>query len=204
MSEIPYVLGIDPSLTGTAVAKYFTDGSHDVERFSSKNLGKSVRERDQRYLRLTERIMDFIGIEEGEPEPAVICIENYAFDAQNRGMELAEYGGILRSDLCVFGSPIEEVAPATLKKFVTGSGRADKAMMAAKTLNNWKVGFATDDHFDAFGLARVAACLAGFEPPENIKQAECLKTITGRTFRVGVVSTPAQSNLTLPFERPNP
>lgn len=186
MEAKKYVLGIDPSLTGMGVAKYFDDGSHDVKRFKSKSLGETVRERNLRYLRLIDRVMSFIGVDDGDLPPVVICLEGYSFGSVGRAVSLGELGGILRSDLCLFDDvPIYEVAPNALKKFVTGKGVGDKIAVVTSCLKNWNVGFSSDDEFDAYGLSRIAACIAGFNPPENIQQVQCLKKITNRVFEVG-------------------
>jgi Holliday junction resolvasome RuvABC endonuclease subunit len=47
------------------------------------------------------------------------------------------------------------VAPQTLKKFITGSGKGDKNMILLKAFQKWGKEF-TDDHTcDAYGLARI-------------------------------------------------
>lgn len=174
-----FIVGIDPSLAGSAVAIIRADGSHSVKRFASKSRGTSVRERNGRYLSVVSRIIEFIG----DDDPLVICIEGYSYGSHQGQAALAELGGILRSDLCVYESAkIFEVAPTTLKKFVTGKGNTDKIAVVAKSLERWDVGFSTSDEFDAFGLAKIAACIAKLEQPENTPARQCLKTITGQSF----------------------
>lgn len=188
------VIGIDPSLTGTAVVIYGQDGEHRAKRIASKSNGKAVRGRNERYLYIIKKVIDFIG----DIEPTVICIEGYSYGSSMQNY-LAEFGGLLRSDLCVYESAeIHEVAPSTLKKFVTGKGNADKIAVVTQCINRWRCGFATDDEYDAYGLARIAACISGMNPPETLKQAECLKTITHLEFEVGVNHTSPQT-LPLPF-----
>lgn len=48
------------------------------------------------------------------------------------------------------------IAPGTLKKFVTGDGRAKKDLILLKTYKKWGVEFEVHDLADAYGLARMA------------------------------------------------
>jgi Holliday junction resolvasome RuvABC endonuclease subunit len=48
------------------------------------------------------------------------------------------------------------IAPGTLKKFVTGDGRAKKDLMLLKVFKKWGVEFADDNLADAYSLARLA------------------------------------------------
>ena len=187
------VVGIDPSIAGSAVSVIKPDGHQRTKRFGSKNQGDHIRGRLPRYLTTIDRMIEYIG----EIEPDVICIEGYSFGSDRQNF-LAEFGGILRADLCAYETDeIFEVAPTTFKKFVTGNGKAEKHHFVPATLELWNVGFATHDEFDAHGLARMAMCIAGWAPPTNKKQAECLYTVTKRKFEVGEVCQP-----TLPFKAP--
>ncbi len=52
--------------------------------------------------------------------------------------------------------PFKVVAPGTLKKFVTGDGRAKKDLMLLKVYKKWGVEFDDDNLADAYSLARFA------------------------------------------------
>ena len=56
---------------------------------------------------------------------------------------------------------IYEVAPTALKKFVTGKGNAPKDAMMMHAFKRWGFTAATNHQADAFGLAMIAAALAG-------------------------------------------
>ncbi len=49
--------------------------------------------------------------------------------------------------------PFEIVAPPTLKKFVTGSGRAKKEQMLLKIYKKWGREFDSTDEAEAFAVA---------------------------------------------------
>lgn len=189
MKEQPkVVVGIDPSLTQTAVAVIAPDMSHQIKCFVSKPQGKSVRARNRRYNEAINRIMNFID----NFNPQVIVIESYSYGSQGQQHSIAEFGGILRADLCLYDEiSILEVPPTTLKKFVTGKGNAKKFQMGIAALKNWGFESANDDECDAYGLARFAAIVQGYDSPTNKKQVEALEGITNQKFSVGSKVKPA-------------
>ena len=191
----PIGWGLDPSLTGTAVtaAVPVADGSikYVTMRFTSPPAGKAVLGRIRRYEALTDYVMQF----SDEYPPALVLIEDYIRGTittparrKEEGLDsrriqspsvipLAEYGGILRSDLLTIPDiRVIDVAPATLKKFVTGVGKGRKEQMIAMVLNLWKVGFGTDDEFDSYGLARLCVDTLGLGSPDATAQ-ECVNVV---------------------------
>lgn len=78
-----------------------------------------------RYAQISKDIVDRI------PLSARVLLEGYAFESRSSSAsKLHELGGILKFRLfCRDRTRCEEVPPARLKKFFTGSGRADKLDM---------------------------------------------------------------------------
>lgn len=77
---------------------------------------------------------------------------------------------------------LHAVAPPSVKKFVTGSGRADKDKMMLAVYMRWKFEAPNHDVADAYTLARIAAHLdpeLQVEPPELKFQQEVLDTVRG-------------------------
>ena len=173
--NINCVAGIDPSLTGFAVCVMTSDGLFDTKRWCTHYLGHRVDSRMDRMLPLVEEVIDYLD----QWTPQIICIEGYAFGSNARGtMERIELGGILRADLHVSTSAvIHEVAPMTLKKFCTGSGKGDKTAMIAQITKKWRVEFEDSDRYDAYGLARLAMCLAGLSRPGTTAQRQAVDTV---------------------------
>lgn len=66
-------------------------------------------------------------------EPTMIVLEDYAFGGKGRITQLAENAGALKVSMAIHHPtiPLHVVAPTTMKKFATGSGRADKDMVWA-------------------------------------------------------------------------
>lgn len=85
-----------------------------------------------------------------------VYIEGLAFNAKG---DLAELGALhyyLRIVLYLEGIPVEVVAPGSLKKFTTGTGKGKKNLMLLKTYIKWGEEFDDDNLCDAYALARMA------------------------------------------------
>lgn len=167
------IAGIDPSLTGTAVVLCDPDNgpqAFKIARFSSKSRGDDVKNRMGRFEELIGRIDKFL-TDHGATH---ILIEGYSFASKFNVTLLGEFGGLLRWHL-VTREFVAEVAPSTLKKFVTGAGNTKgKDLLAAHVTQRWGVMFETSDEFDAFSLWRLGRCCLGIDLPENQAQRECV------------------------------
>ena len=161
------VVGLDPSLTGTAVC---VAGS-EPKRFTSKP-AHGLFARIVRFVGLTEIVAQEI------PKDALVMIEGYSFGSQgDAGRWLAEYGGILRARLIPMSREVVEVAPLQLKKFATGKGKGDKDVVRAYVERYWGVIHETSDETDAFVLAQIGLCYSGQKEPDNEAQREVIETL---------------------------
>ncbi len=157
---MPTLVAIDPSLTGTAVCLYSPEDLL-MYTFSSKPSGPELAARLDRFWGLIRKIADCVS--PGEP----IYLEGYSFGSKGRAMlTLAEFGGLLRNRLAGIGV-VTEIPPSSLKKFATGKGNADKLKVAVAVAKRYDVEFASDDEYDAYALARLGACLEGWEQPQT-------------------------------------
>ncbi len=180
----PVVMGIDPGLTALAVCCGVPGPDEGalvefpVHLFESKPRGRGVRSRIARYAELTDYVMQVAD----RYAPRLVLVEGYSHASQGSAMlDLAEFGGFLRADLCELQADIWEVAPNTLKKFATGKGAGNKIQMVAAMTNRWGVGFGTDHEYDAYALARMASCIAELMYPETIAQREAINTVLNGT-----------------------
>ncbi len=181
MAKQKCVLGIDPSLTGFAAVIAWDATDYKHWRWSSQFLGKGIEARMDRMLPLIESVMQVAE----QFKPSVIAIEGYSYAANGSGTtERVEMGGILRADLITLGVPVHEVQPMTLKKFCTGSGKGDKTAMIACITRRWNVEFFDSDRYDAYGLARMALCLAELAEPENDAQRQAIETVKRGPLKV--------------------
>lgn len=89
-----------------------------------------------------------------------------AYEGQSLGSlgdidQLGNVGGIIAlffaDDLALPNERIYKVAPAILKKFVTGRANASKDLMMRTSSAEWGYNFTQDDICDGHGLARFAA-----------------------------------------------
>lgn len=151
-----WVVGIDLSLTSTAVAALHT-GTGELYVHRVRSAGKasdSLLNKVHRYTRLSQEIAAAALV----ASPALVTIEGAQFATQKdtsahrraglwwRVVELITDAGI----------PVIEVPVATVKKWATGRGNANKDMMLAAAVRRWdQVG--QNDEADAAWLADLAA-----------------------------------------------
>lgn len=178
------IIGIDPSLTGTAIAT-----NQGVTRFTSapcRQHGDNHKEVTNRMTRIEALVAKIEAHLQPLVESAVaIYIEGYSFASVNGGEYLAEYGGILRWHLTSLrdGLPVYEVAPPTLKKFATGKGNSKKEVVCAWIAKRYHVDFHTNDEYDAFALLKLGQCCEGTVQPETNYQQEVVEKILADRFQ---------------------
>lgn len=160
------IVGIDPSLTGTAVCVGET-----TKVITSPPSGPLPALRIARYRVLVSQVLIVV------PKQSLVFIEGYSFGSNGgQATDRAEYGGILRYHLCGHGMEctVVEVPPTSLKKWATGSGAGDKTPMIAALTKRYGVEFRTNDEYDAYALARLGEQYAGLVEPANQIQAEVI------------------------------
>lgn len=109
---------------------------------------------------------------------STVCVENYAFNKGNQAHQVGELGGLVRLILWRQCVSSYLVAPATLKKFVTGSGGGKKAGIPLHLYKRWGLTVEQEDQADATGLA-LMAMLSRVHTVERIKaQTEALEAMS--------------------------
>lgn len=89
--------------------------------------------------------------------PDIVYIEGYSFMSKFNLVTMAEVGTIFRYFLWQAGYEVIEVAPTTLKKFITGKGNSNKNLILLNVFKNWNINIENDNIADSFGLAMFAA-----------------------------------------------
>ena len=146
-ARAPRILGLDISLTKTGVA---TPAGTTLTIKGGKG--------DDRLINLYEEICYLVAA-----DVDLAIIEDLPTHAMSAGLT-GQAQGVVRLALRRYSIPYVTVAPATLKKYSTGSGKAtkldmiDAAVRLQPHLNKW---VPTDDEADAFllrqlGLDRLA------------------------------------------------
>lgn len=163
-----YVLGIDPSLTGTGVARIASGGRVQVRHFGRNGKrGESLGDRADRISDLTCAVADWIcDRTEQDPgsrdaplltvmeAPSHGSVGGSAWDRAHLWWELVR---------CVLPDRVATVAPATRAKWATGSGRGDKAAVAHAVGKLWPdVAIDCSDCADALALATMGAQYLGW------------------------------------------
>lgn len=89
--------------------------------------------------------------------PHFIYIEELAYGARGDAMlELAGVNYFVRTQFTWLDIKYKMIAPGTLKKFVTGTGRGKKNLMLKEVFKKWGADFDEDNECDAYCLARMA------------------------------------------------
>lgn len=162
------MLAIDPSLTSSGYA-FRRDEDLAVGRIMPKTLRGCPRLNfiQKTFLELVER-----------SEPEAIILEGYSMGSHGRVFDIGELGGVLK--LIAFQHELEVliVPPATLKKWVTGKGNANKKQMIAAVKKKWKVEFKSNDECDAVALLHFGEFY--YEQKHKRRKSEAIREMLGK------------------------
>lgn len=139
-------MGIDQSYSGFAVA-LLSGSEYRVEVYKSDLRGTDRLRDIQVYL---ETVLDTYDVED-------VSMEGYAYGVQMAHMA-GELGGMVKLTLLNKGMYPLIVAPAMLKKYVTGKGTGvQKNQMLLNIYKTWGIEFTDDNAADAYALAKLAS-----------------------------------------------
>lgn len=142
------VVGIDSSPKTFGIAKIFLP-SMQVE---TVNLGKRCKATDDldRYRWIAAKVKRIVDYD------SLVIMEDYAYAAVGQWVQIAGTGERVRDAVRrQTGSPPLMVAPGTLKKWITGNGRAQKDLMLLKIFKTFGKEFDTTDEAEAYALATI-------------------------------------------------
>lgn len=158
-SERPYVIGIDPSLTGAAVVICdITTGKLGFIRFRCANCFKRTTRRASTVFQRLELIRCYVSRIIRNFPARLVLIEGYAYNkTQNREL-MGEVGHAIRDIMWrhpQFAGPTIDVAPTQLKKYI--SGQSTKVPKEKVMLNVYKqYGIDPDDNDEADAIVLAA------------------------------------------------
>lgn len=157
-------VGLDLSLTHTGYAIIREGG---VVLGSGVIKSKPVGDRPVDELRRIVSIVDealehiFLTVEPRE-DVDLVAIEGLAFMAQGTSLvQLAGLNYMVRAHLDKLDIKFLIVAPTTLKKFVTGSGKGDKDLMMMSVFKNYGFESMDNNECDAYALAVCGMAVLG-------------------------------------------
>jgi Holliday junction resolvasome RuvABC endonuclease subunit len=165
------VLGIDPSLTCTALVALDASGAilpqprgrHFIET-RPKDFPSQIARLDAMRCALRDHV-EMV-------RPSLAIVENYAFGAKIAREALGEWGGLLRVTLYRCGVPYGVAPPASLKAFVTGSGAAEKSLVLREVFRRWGYEARDDNDADAYGLAQLGVAFLRANGGEKLTERE--------------------------------
>jgi len=140
------ILGIDQSLVESGVTIKKSTGDYCHFTITPKKL-KGI----ERLYYIKRKFLTILQAN----QPAFIVMEGYSFASKGRGIfDLGELGGVLKITIYQERIPLYIVEPATLKKFVTGGGKAKKEEMLLKIYKRWGAEFDNNNLADSFALVK--------------------------------------------------
>lgn len=156
-------VGLDLSLVKTGYAIIGDNGEVlNSGVIKSKPTGEKPIEETKRIVKIAEDIMEKIDETLPGKNPDLVVIEGLAFMAQGTSLvQLAGLNYLTRILLAEFKWPFMIVAPTTLKKFVTGSGKGDKDMIMMSLFKNYGFEAGDNNEADAFSLAICGRAVLG-------------------------------------------
>lgn len=140
-------VGIDPSLTGTAIAA--VDGT--VTLVKTRGLVGP-----RRLVHIRQHVTDaaLIGVD-------LVAIEGYAYGTSHSAHVMGELGGVIRVALHEIGVAYVDIPPGVLKKYATGSGSADKTAVVVSARDRLGYDGTNDNCADALWLRAIAYDILG-------------------------------------------
>ena len=145
------VIGLDLSLTSTGYA-HVTAVLRAAERIRRPQYTGTERLRAVRDA-IEHRVRD--------ADADLVVLEGYAFGRPNQAHQLGELHGVVRVMLDTTGVPWCVIPPASLKKYATGKGNADKGLMLTEAVRRLGYAGSSNDEADALWLACAGHHLLG-------------------------------------------
>lgn len=157
----PMFVGMDPSYNGFAIIVIDKNANIIEQKLFASNSELEVEEQLIELESEYKFVANILSLHS-------VYIEGPSY--ASKGSFVLQMGAlhyIIRLMLKIKNINYKIIAPGTLKKFVTGSGRAKKDLMLLKVYKKWGVEFDDDNLADAYSLARLA--LEEYKNNENTK-----------------------------------
>ena len=156
-------VGFDTSLTHTGYAIMQGNKVLNSGVIKSKPLGNTPLDEIKRIDKIaTESINKIDTTLPLNMPPDLVTIEGLAFMAQGTSLvQLAALNYMIRLLLMKRNIPFIIIAPTTVKKFITGSGKGDKDMMMMQVYKNYGFEALDNNENDAFSLSVIGQAILG-------------------------------------------
>lgn len=190
------VVGLDLSLraTGIAVIDHPDQAStpnmprlHTVGENGRRNA--ATLDRAKRLSRTAKKVLAHV-----PEQPALAVIEGPAFASHHGAAH--ERSGLYWTVIMALGArriPVAVCPPATLKRYATGTGAADKTQVLDAMRHHWTTAHITNDNeSDALALATAGAMRLQWWPPETDHHETALAAIEWPTGLTDTLATRLQ------------
>ena len=108
---------------------------------------------ENRILHISNQIFSEIK----QYEPYIICLEGLSFASHGQAtLDLAGLNLFVRTCLYKDSKKFYVIAPTSLKKYITGTGKAKKELMLLKVYKKFGVEFDNNNLADAYSLSQYA------------------------------------------------
>lgn len=195
------IVGIDPSLTSTGVANIHNQLVTAGVVTSTGHRGDTLPARIARITGLIDHVLDWV------PLDSLVIIEGPSYGSiGGSAWDRAGYWHRLVRRLEQHGCRIAVVAPTTRAQWATGSGRADKAAVAAAIARMVPTKLVSSDAADAVTMALMGAAHLGLRPdlitkartdvlakvqwPDTLDAAACVVPALSRAGEALIEPTP--------------
>jgi Holliday junction resolvasome RuvABC endonuclease subunit len=144
------ILGVDPSLNSTGYCYKDKDGyiAGTIEVKQTKKNSLKGLPRLQYVKNHFEKVLNYTN-------PELVVYEDYAMGAIGKTFSIGELGGILKLVCFERRINILLISPRVLKKFIAGTGLAEKEDIKQSIAQKYKLNIGKDDEADAFCLYQI-------------------------------------------------
>lgn len=201
----PIIIGVDPSLQGSAVVVLGSICGH-IEWSHGWTVNRALQKRHVEllsYFKLPEKAghADRLSRVRMMADWVLECIREWAFtpdyhvhvameglavsQRSNRASDLAELSGYVKQGMMQMDVPFRLYDPTTLKMAWTGQGKADKAAMVMQCFRRWKVDYTElEEAGDNFADATLLAQLLRHEVEIRAGRMNIRKDIDGQLRKI--------------------
>jgi Holliday junction resolvasome RuvABC endonuclease subunit len=162
------VIGIDPSLRGTAISVFKGLEFSSCILIKTKKMSKPKKKEEDTSEKLLERLkchrqikmrLDFML---GHFKPKLIAIEGYSFGGKANLTTQAEVVGVIGTSILKYSKEQKNVKiiiipPTSVKKYVTGTGSGKKNLILKEVFRRWEYDVSDDNMADAYTIAKIAS-----------------------------------------------
>lgn len=156
-------MGIDASVSATGITVLESNGTPTPKLVYEGEIKPPSKLRGvERYIHITREVMTLVH----KHVPDKIVLEGYSLNMKNASsvIPMVELGGLIRFLMHIDGLEWFDPRATEMKKFVSGKGTGDKAMIAMHVLKRWNHESATHNLADSYGLAAMGLAQANRLP----------------------------------------